>query len=80
MNFVQRVHRAAANRPRVTANELFRQVSDEMLDVYSRWATTEGHAEIDRMRSVLQRRTPAEFARVIAQTLFDCELLVVSEP
>lgn len=55
----------------------FPQIADELLEVYTRRRSSSTiSAPIDQIRQLGERRSPPEFAQLLAQTLFGCELLV----
>jgi hypothetical protein len=67
------------NQPELS-NEFFLRISNEMLTVYEhhgRFAL--GTELMAKLRQTRGRRSPAEFAQFLAQTLFDCQLLVYVE-
>ncbi len=57
----------------------FDRIGKELIDIYgSRRRSQDESLRLDRIRAVRQRRRPAEFAQLVSQTLFDCELLIYS--
>lgn len=55
--------------------EFFLDLADELLNVYEARERVAADRRID-LRSLRQRREPAEYAGLIARTLFDAELLI----
>lgn len=64
--------REIAKKSRKIDAGFFSHISDELLEVYGR----KRPSEAGKVRQVRERRSPPEFAQLIAQTLFDCELLL----
>lgn len=63
--------------PPQSASEFFLQIADQMLAIYegdSHELETEAFGALRQLR---QRREPAEYAGLIARTLFDVDLLVL---
>jgi hypothetical protein len=66
----------ASTRGRVPDEGFLSAIADELLEVYARRRETPVERErIARIRRVRERRSPAQFAQLVSQTLFDCELL-----
>lgn len=60
----------------VGADEFFDRVAEQLLEVYENRETVPAKRRIELLQ-LRERREPAEFAGLIARTLFDAELLVV---
>lgn len=76
-NLRERAVSRASRRDRQLDENFFAQIADELLEVYSlRRVLPEEKSRIAKIRGLRQRRSPPEFAQLLAQTLFDCELLV----
>jgi hypothetical protein len=75
--YIEQTLRAkAAQAPVVDARDFFERISEQLLDVYESREPVPTQRRGD-LRQLRQRREPAEFAELIARTLFDVELLVV---
>src|SRR5262249_9015634 len=58
--------------------ESYGSVAEELLGVYERRRQSLlEHDRLENIRRVRERRSAPEFARLIARTLFQCELLVL---
>jgi len=68
----------ARRRPKMPKPESYGDVADELLRIYeARRPTAFERNRIEGIRRVRERRDAPDFARLIAHTLFQCELLVV---
>ena len=56
----------------------YRQLSDQLIDVYIRHTSDERAAAAARLREQSTDRPPGEHARFVALSLFDCELLFIA--
>ncbi|MCW5664653.1 MAG: hypothetical protein KIT35_12520 [Piscinibacter sp.] len=61
----------------VDANEFFRGVADDLLSVYESRESVPQQRRLE-LQLLRERREPAEFAGLIARTLFDVDLLVAT--
>ncbi len=68
--------RTKALPPR-SATEFFLEVADQMLEIYERDSPDLKTEPFGALRQLRQRREPAEYAGLIARTLFDVDLLVL---
>ncbi len=57
----------------------FERIGDELLSIYEERLTDGVEADrFARIRSIRERSAPPEFSRAVANTLYDCELLILS--
>ena len=70
---------AEANRRRRRPRpESYGAIAEELLDTYERGRqTVSEHGRVADIRGLRQRRDAPDFARLVARTLFQCELLIL---
>jgi hypothetical protein len=74
-----RARAAARSKEHPRAAVSYRSISQELLATYerSRRRTLLDHERVAAIRRLQERRAPQDFVRLVARTLFQCELLIL---